>query len=63
VAVSFVGTAHGIEARVIPREGFELDTIRSAGLKGKSLTALLRGVLLLPASAWDACCRGGGRRW
>jgi UDP-N-acetylglucosamine--N-acetylmuramyl-(pentapeptide) pyrophosphoryl-undecaprenol N-acetylglucosamine transferase len=54
VAVSFVGTAHGIEARVIPREGFELDTIRSAGLKGKSLTALLRGVLLLPASAWDA---------
>ena len=54
VAVSFVGTAQGIEARVIPREGFELDTIRSAGLKGKSLTSLVRGVLLLPASALDA---------
>ena len=30
--VAFVGTAAGIEARVIPREGFALDTIRSAGL-------------------------------
>ena len=27
----------GIEARVVPREGFELDVLRSAGLKGKSL--------------------------
>ena len=30
VAVSFVGTAQGIEARVIPREGFELDKIGRA---------------------------------
>ena len=35
--VSFAGTARGLEARVVPREGFELDLIRSAGLKGKSL--------------------------
>jgi UDP-N-acetylglucosamine--N-acetylmuramyl-(pentapeptide) pyrophosphoryl-undecaprenol N-acetylglucosamine transferase len=53
-AVTFVGTAAGIEARVIPREGLTLDTIRSAGLKGKSPAALLRGLLLLPLSAWDA---------
>jgi UDP-N-acetylglucosamine--N-acetylmuramyl-(pentapeptide) pyrophosphoryl-undecaprenol N-acetylglucosamine transferase len=39
---------------VIPREGFALDTIRSAGLKGKSPLALARGVALLPASALDA---------
>ena len=52
--VTFVGTASGIEARVIPREGFELDVIRSAGLKGKSLSSLLRGVSLLPLSALDA---------
>lgn len=51
---SFVGTAQGIEARVIPREGFELDVIRSGGLKGKSVAARARGVLLLPASARDA---------
>jgi UDP-N-acetylglucosamine--N-acetylmuramyl-(pentapeptide) pyrophosphoryl-undecaprenol N-acetylglucosamine transferase len=53
-AVTFVGTAAGLEARVIPREGLTLDTIRSAGLKGKSPAALLRGLLLLPLSAWDA---------
>jgi hypothetical protein len=29
--VSFAGTARGIEARVVPREGFALDLIRSAG--------------------------------
>jgi len=52
--VSFVGTAAGIETRVIPREGFALDTIRSAGLKGKSPLALARGLALLPASAIDA---------
>ena len=38
-AVTFAGTAAGIEARVVPREGFELDVIRSAGLKGKSTAA------------------------
>jgi UDP-N-acetylglucosamine--N-acetylmuramyl-(pentapeptide) pyrophosphoryl-undecaprenol N-acetylglucosamine transferase len=53
-SVTFVGTAAGIESRVIPREGLTLDTIRSAGLKGKSPVALLRGLLLLPLSAMDA---------
>ena len=52
--VTFVGTAAGIESRVIPREGFALDVIRSAGLKGKSVPALARGVALLPFSAADA---------
>jgi len=52
--VTFAGTARGIESRVIPREGFELDIIRSRGLKGTSLAARLRGVLLIPLSAIDA---------
>lgn len=52
--VSFVGTAAGIEARVVPREGFDLDLIRVAGLKGKSRAARLRGFLLLPTAAADA---------
>jgi UDP-N-acetylglucosamine--N-acetylmuramyl-(pentapeptide) pyrophosphoryl-undecaprenol N-acetylglucosamine transferase len=52
--VIFVGTAAGIESRVIPRERLTLECIRSAGLKGKSAAALLRGVVLLPLSAWDA---------
>ncbi len=52
--VSFAGTARGIEARVIPREGFALDLLRSAGLKGRSPIAAVRGLALLPMSAWDA---------
>ncbi len=52
--ITFAGTAAGIEARVIPPAGFELDVIRSGGLKGKSLGALLRGLMLLPLSAVDA---------
>jgi len=52
--ITFVGTTAGIESRVIPREGFALDTIRSAGLKGKSVASLVRGIALLPASAFDA---------
>ena len=52
--VSFAGTAQGIEARVLPREGFELDTIRSGGLKGKSIGERARGVRLLPLGLVDA---------
>ena len=52
--VTFVCTAGGIEARVIPREGFPLELIRSAGLKGKSIAALARGLALLPLGALDA---------
>jgi UDP-N-acetylglucosamine--N-acetylmuramyl-(pentapeptide) pyrophosphoryl-undecaprenol N-acetylglucosamine transferase len=52
--VSFAGTARGIEARVLPREGFELDLIRSGGIKGKSIAGRARGASLLPASVWDA---------
>ena len=47
--VTFAGTARGIEARVVPREGFELDLLRSAGLKGTSP----RGAA---ARRWR-CCR------
>jgi UDP-N-acetylglucosamine--N-acetylmuramyl-(pentapeptide) pyrophosphoryl-undecaprenol N-acetylglucosamine transferase len=52
--VTFAGTAQGIEARAVPREGFDLDVLRSAGLKGKSLGHTLRGLALLPASGLDA---------
>jgi len=52
--VSFAGTAQGIESRVLPREGFTLDLIRSGGLKGKSIAALMRGVTLVPLGLVDA---------
>jgi UDP-N-acetylglucosamine--N-acetylmuramyl-(pentapeptide) pyrophosphoryl-undecaprenol N-acetylglucosamine transferase len=52
--VTFVGTAAGIEARVVPREGFALDLIRVAGIKGKSVMRRLQGLALLPLAAVDA---------
>src|SRR5688572_16933570 len=52
--VTFVGTARGLESRVVPREGFELDVIHSAGLKGKSRLARVKGAALLPRSFVDA---------
>src|SRR3954453_11700598 len=51
--ISFAGTARGIEARVVPREGFPLDLIRSGGVKGKSLAGRLRGALLVPLGLLD----------
>jgi UDP-N-acetylglucosamine--N-acetylmuramyl-(pentapeptide) pyrophosphoryl-undecaprenol N-acetylglucosamine transferase len=52
--VSFAGTARGIESRVVPREGFTLDVLRSAGLKGMSAASIARGLSLLPLSGVDA---------
>jgi UDP-N-acetylglucosamine--N-acetylmuramyl-(pentapeptide) pyrophosphoryl-undecaprenol N-acetylglucosamine transferase len=52
--VTFAGTARGIESRVVPREGFELDMLRSAGLKAMSPAAAARGLALLPLGGVDA---------
>ena len=52
--VSFVGTAQGIEARVVPREGFELDLIRVSGLNVPSRVKRAIGIGLLPIAAVDA---------
>jgi UDP-N-acetylglucosamine--N-acetylmuramyl-(pentapeptide) pyrophosphoryl-undecaprenol N-acetylglucosamine transferase len=54
VVVTFAGTDRGIERTVVPREGFDLDVLRSAGLKGMSIGAFIRGLALLPASGIDA---------
>ena len=46
----FVGTAKGIEARVVPKEGFALQLVDVGGLKGPGPLGLLRGLLRLPKS-------------
>lgn len=48
--VRFVGTARGLETRLVPRAGFELSFIESAGLKNVSFAAWVRGSLMLPKS-------------
>jgi UDP-N-acetylglucosamine--N-acetylmuramyl-(pentapeptide) pyrophosphoryl-undecaprenol N-acetylglucosamine transferase len=48
--VRFVGTARGLETRLVPQNGFELSLIESAGLKNVGLVARARGLMLLPKS-------------
>lgn len=52
--VSFVGTARGIEARVLPREGYALDLIDVGGIKGGGLGGLVRGLLRVPRALWQS---------
>jgi UDP-N-acetylglucosamine--N-acetylmuramyl-(pentapeptide) pyrophosphoryl-undecaprenol N-acetylglucosamine transferase len=46
--VQFVGTARGLETRLVPQAGFELSLIESAGLKNVRLGARLKGIAVLP---------------
>ncbi|HEX8188448.1 MAG TPA: undecaprenyldiphospho-muramoylpentapeptide beta-N-acetylglucosaminyltransferase [Pyrinomonadaceae bacterium] len=48
--VRFVGTAKGLENRLVPQAGFELSLIESAGLVNMGLAARLRGLAVLPKS-------------
>ncbi|RPI37397.1 MAG: undecaprenyldiphospho-muramoylpentapeptide beta-N-acetylglucosaminyltransferase [Nitrospiraceae bacterium] len=42
--VVFVGTEHGIEARVLPREGYPLRFVRAEGFVGKSLLRKVKSI-------------------
>src|SRR5436305_14937046 len=52
--VKFVGTARGLETRLVPQAGFELSLIESAGLKNVGAAGKLKGLLLLPKSFFAA---------
>ncbi len=47
--ILFVGTEQGIEARVLPREGFKFETIPVKGLKGRGIRGLLDAAWGVPA--------------
>jgi UDP-N-acetylglucosamine--N-acetylmuramyl-(pentapeptide) pyrophosphoryl-undecaprenol N-acetylglucosamine transferase len=53
-AVRFVGTAHGIEARAVPKAGYALDLITVSGLKRTGLGGALRGLAKLPVALWQS---------
>ena len=46
--VRFVGTARGLETRLVPEAGFPLELVRSGQLKGVSLATRLRTMMDLP---------------
>jgi UDP-N-acetylglucosamine--N-acetylmuramyl-(pentapeptide) pyrophosphoryl-undecaprenol N-acetylglucosamine transferase len=52
--VLFVGTARGLETRIVPDNGFQLSLIKSAGLKNVGFAGKLKGLLILPKSFLEA---------
>ena len=52
--VLFVGTARGLETRIVPENGFQLSLINSAGLKNVGFTGKVKGLALLSKSFLEA---------
>jgi UDP-N-acetylglucosamine--N-acetylmuramyl-(pentapeptide) pyrophosphoryl-undecaprenol N-acetylglucosamine transferase len=52
--VFFAGTDRGIEARLVPQKGYQLDLLPVRPLRGKGLGGFLRGLLALPSSLWKS---------
>ncbi|MCA9688813.1 MAG: undecaprenyldiphospho-muramoylpentapeptide beta-N-acetylglucosaminyltransferase [Myxococcales bacterium] len=50
----FVGTERGIEARVLPRHGWPLETIEVVGIKGRGVLGLVRGLFKLPGAFFQS---------
>jgi len=63
--VRFVGTARGLETRLVPEAGFRLELVRSGQLKNVSLATRLRTAMDLPLGVVECllqlCCVC--RRW
>jgi len=54
IRVVFVGTAEGIEAKMVPREGFEIKFIRSEGLVGHNIYRIVKSAFKIPFSLKDS---------
>lgn len=52
--VLFVGTARGLETKIVPDNGFQLSLINSAGLKSVGVKDLIKGLTMLPKSFLEA---------
>lgn len=52
--VLFVGTARGLETKIVPDNGFQLALIHSVGLKNVGLAGKIKGLMVLPRSFLEA---------
>lgn len=52
--VLFVGTARGLETKIVPDNNFQLSLINSAGLKSVGFVGKLKGLAVLPRSFIEA---------
>lgn len=54
IRILFVGTARGIESKVLAHEGFELMLITAEPVMGKGFRGLVQGALSMPAGIWQS---------
>lgn len=52
--VLFVGTARGLETKIVPENGFQLSLIDSTGLKNVGFMGKIKGLAVLPKSFLEA---------
>lgn len=52
--VLFVGTARGLEKKIVPENGFQLSLINSTGLKNVGIIGKIKGLTVLPKSFLEA---------
>lgn len=52
--ILFVGTARGLETKIVPDSGFQLSLINSAGLKSVGFAGKIKGMMILPKSFLEA---------
>lgn len=52
--IMFAGTEYGIEARIVPREGFPIEFLRAEGFVGKSFLTKIRAAAKATLSVRDA---------
>lgn len=52
--VTWLGTKRGLEARVVPEAGFEIDWLSVNGLRGKGVFSLLLAPFMLIKACWQA---------
>ena len=52
--VVWLGTRAGLEADVVPRAGFAMESIQVTGLRGKGMTRLLKAPFMLALALWQA---------
>ncbi len=54
VQVFWIGTRQGMESRLVPEHGFEMEWIRIEGLRGKGLGQMLKAPFKLAGALWQA---------
>lgn len=52
--VSWIGTAAGLESRLVPERGFELDEIHVKGVRGSGILRLVTAPLVVSRAMWQA---------